>query len=150
VGLLAAFRRRPFLTETERAQLADGLAHARRHAGEPIELIIEARASEEPEARAAALLDAWTLPPAARARAVLIYACEATHRFAVVGGAEIRRIAPALFWDQVRAELARHFDDGRYCDGLFKVVARVAIQLHHHFHPTLPEDTPPAAPDGGG
>jgi uncharacterized membrane protein len=147
VELLRPFRR-PFLTETERAQLDDGLAHARRHAGEPIDLIIDARASGSPEARAASRFESWNLPAEAKRRAVLVYACAATRGFAVVGGEEIRRVAPEAFWAQVRGELQRHFDDERYCDGLFKAVAQVAIQLHFHFHPTLPEDAPSPLLDG--
>ena len=139
MDLLHPFRR-PLLTDTERAQLEDGLAHARQHAGEPIELVIDARASGDPEARAASCFETWAIPAAAKRRAVLVYACEVTRRFAVVGGEEIRQVAPPAFWTQLHAELQRHFDDARYCDGLFKVVAQIAIQLHHHFHPTLPDD----------
>lgn len=139
---LRAFRP-PFLADAERAQLLDGLAHACRHAGEPIGLIIDARASGEPEARAVSLFAAWEIPAAARPRAVLVYANAATRRFAVIGGEEIQQVAPPAFWTQVRSELQRHFDDERYCDGLFKAIAQIAIQLHFHFHPTLPEDAPP-------
>ena len=141
--------RRPFLTDAERVQLQDGLAHACRHAGEPIGLIIDARASGEPEARAVSVFENWDISTAARPRAVLVYANAATHRYAVVGGEEIRRAAPRAFWTQVCSDLQRHFDDERYCDGLFKAIAQIAIQLHFHFHPTLPEDAPPqlSAPD---
>jgi uncharacterized membrane protein YgcG len=135
--------RPPFLTDAERAQLQDGLAHACRHAGEPIGLIVDAQASGEPDARAVSLFESWDIATEARPRAVLVYANAATRRFAVIGGAEIRRVAPQAFWTQVRTDLQHHFDDERYCDGLFKAVAQIAIQLHFHFHPTLPEDAPP-------
>jgi uncharacterized membrane protein YgcG len=146
--LLRAFRP-PFLTDAERGQLLDGLAHACRHAGEPIDLIIDARASGDPEARAVSLFETWDISAAARPRAVLVYANAATRRFAVIGGEEIRRVAPQAFWAQVHADLQHHFDDERYCDGLFKAIAQIAIQLHFHFHPSLPEDAPPqtSAPD---
>jgi uncharacterized membrane protein YgcG len=145
---LRAFRP-PFLTDAERAQLQDGLAHACRHAGEPIGLIIETRASGESEARVVSLFETWDISTAARPRAVLVYANAATRRFAVIGGAEIQQVAPQAFWTQVNADLQHHFDDERYCDGLFKAIAQIAIQLHFHFHPTLPDDTPPgtSAPD---
>jgi hypothetical protein len=145
---LRAFRR-PFLTDAEREQLQDGLAHACLHAGEPIGLIVDARASGEPEARAVSLFETWDISPATRPRAVLVYANAATRGFAVIGGEEIRRVAPQAFWTQVCSELQRHFDDERYCDGLFKAIAQIGIQLHFHFHPTLLEDAPPqlSAPD---
>jgi uncharacterized membrane protein YgcG len=139
--------RRPFLTDTERGQLLDGLAHACRHAGESIGLFIEARASGEPEARAVSLFETWDISSTARPRAVLVYANAATRRFAVVGGDEIRRVAPQAFWAHLHSDLQHHFDDERYCDGLFKAIAQIAVQLHFHFHPTLPDDAaPPFAP----
>ncbi len=64
--------------------------------------------------------------------AILVYACAATRQFALVGGEAIRGIAPPTFWEQVRGELQRHFEDERYCDGLFKAVAQVAIELQRH------------------
>ncbi len=64
--------------------------------------------------------------------AVVVYACAATRQFAVVGGEEIRRLAPPAFWEQVQSELHRHFEDERYCDGLFKAIAQVAIELQRH------------------
>jgi uncharacterized membrane protein YgcG len=132
VGLLSAFRRRPFLTPTERQQLADGLAHACRHAQARISLDIDERPKGDPEVRALTLFREWDLPEAERPTAVLVYACAATRQFAVVGGEAIRRIAPPAFWEQVRGELQRHFEDERYCDGLFKAIAQVAIELQRH------------------
>jgi uncharacterized membrane protein YgcG len=153
VGLLSAFRRRPFLTPTEQQQLADGVAHACRHARARISLVIDEHAKGDPEARALTLLREWELPEAERPTAVLIYACAATRQFAVVGGEAIRRIAPPAFWDQVRGELQRHFEDERYCDGLFKAVAQVAIELHRHAASTSEEtigDDPMGSDRAGG
>jgi uncharacterized membrane protein len=56
-----------------------------------------------------------------------------TRRFAVVGGDEIRRVASQAAWDNLRRDLTRHFEEERYCDGLFKAVANVAIMLHGAF-----------------
>ena len=145
---LRAFRP-PFLADAERAQLLDGLAHACRHAGEPIGLIIDARASGEPEARAVSLFAVWEIPAAARPRAVLVYANAATRRFAVIGGEEIQQVAPPAFWTQVRSELQRHFDDERYCDGLFKAVATIAIMQRYLFVATdRCHSQPPPPPEG--
>jgi hypothetical protein len=141
VELPAAFRRRPFLTATEREQVEAGLATARRHAGAPIGLVIDDEPARDPAIRAEQLFREWDLPEVERPAAVLVYACAATRRFAVVGGEAIRRVAPQAFWDALDRDLTRHFGEGRYCDGLFKAVAQVAIQLQHHF----PRDAPPPA-----
>ena len=149
MGLLGTFRRRPFLTPTEREQIDAGLATARRHAEAPIGLFIDERAAPDPEIRARQLLRAWDLSERDRQRAVLVYACAATRRFAVVGGDEIRRVAPTAFWDNLHRDLTRHFEEHRYCDGLFKAIADVAIMLasvnvaSDCFHPQ-----PPPRPEG--
>jgi hypothetical protein len=133
MGLLAAFSRRPFLTETERAQIEAGLATARRHAGAPIELMIDKEPVEDPAVRAEELFREWDLPDTKRPTAVLVYACAATRRFAVAGGEAIRRAASQAFWETLDRDLTRHFEEGRYCDGLFKAVANVAIMQHSLF-----------------
>ena len=131
--LLGAFRRRPFLTPTERTQIEAGLATARRHAGAPIGLVIDQRAAADPEGRARQLFQDWKLSDAERSRAILLYACAATRRFAVVGGDEVRRVAAQAAWDTLQRDLTRHFEEERYCDGLFKAVANVAIMLRGAF-----------------
>ncbi len=112
--------------------MADGLAHACRHAQASITLVIDERPKGDPEARARALFQEWDLSEAERPMAVLLYACAATRQFALQGGEAIRRLTPPAFWDQVRGELQRHFEDERYCDGLFKAIAQVAIELQRH------------------
>ena len=151
MDLLGAFRRRPFLTPTEREQIEAGLATARRHAAAPIALIIDERAAGDPEVRARQLFQDWELADAKRSRAILVYACAATRRFAVIGGDEIRRVAPETFWKTLQGDLARHFEEARYCDGLFKAVANAAIMQHSAFVAAnschSPAQSPPAGSD---
>jgi hypothetical protein len=134
VDLLAAFRRPPFLTATERDQVEAGLATARRHAGTPLGLVIDDQPVADPAVRAEQFFREWDLLETERPAAVLVYACAATRRF-----------APQAFWEALDRDLTRHFEEGRYCDGLFKAIAQIAIQLQHHFprdsHP--PTDGPP-------
>lgn len=149
MGVLAAFRRRPFLTEGEREQIEAGLATARRHAGAPIGLVIDDEPAGDPAARADQLFREWVLPGTAHSVAVLVYACAASRRFAVVGGETIRLVAPQAFWETLDRDLTRHFEEGRYCDGLFKAIAQVAIQLQHHFPQPSPPSTAEDATDPG-
>lgn len=139
--MLTAFRRRRFLTVAERQQIEAALAEAGRHTRAQIGLVIEERSSADPQAHAHALFQQWDLPEAERATAVLVYIWAVTRQFALVGGEEIQRVAPRTFWELVDRELHHHFDEGRYCDGIFKAIAQVAVQLEHHFPRGLEEDT---------
>jgi uncharacterized membrane protein len=73
-----------------------------------------------------------------------VYASAASWTYAVVGGDEVRRVAPPAFWETVEAELKRHFDERRFCDGLFKALSQVAIQLKHHYPAAEAPDLRPA------
>ena len=151
MDLLGAFCRRPFLTPTEREQIEAGLATARRHAAAPINLFIDERTAADHDVRARQLFQDWELADPERSRAILVYVCAATRRFAVVGGDEIRRAAPEAFWDTLQRDLTRHFEEERYCDGIFKAVANVAIMQHSLFVSAngchSPAPSPPAGSD---
>ncbi len=133
MGLLGAFRWRRFLTATERDQIAAALAEASRHTCARIGLSIDEGATRDPQARARALFQEWQLPEGERSTAVLVYVCTTTRRFAIIGGGEVERLAPRTFWEVVDRDLHHHFEEGRYCDGIFKAIAQVALQLERLF-----------------
>ncbi len=141
MGFLNAFRWRHFLTETEREQVAAALDEAGRHTRAKIGLSIEAQATDDPHARARTLFLEWFLPEAERPTAVLVYICAATRGYAIVGGEEVHRVAPPTFWEVVDRDLSHHFEEGRYCDGIFKAIAQVAVQLERHFPPAPEKET---------
>jgi len=130
---LSAFRLRRFLTVTEREQIAAALAEAGRHTRARIGLSIDERAAADPQSRARARFAEWQLPEDERSTAVLVYVSAPSRTYAVVGGDEVARVAPQTFWEIVDRDLHHHFEEGRYCDGIFKAVAQVAIQLERHF-----------------
>ena len=133
MGLLDALRRRRFLTAAEREQIAAGLAEAGRHTRARIGLSIDERVSKDPQARAQALFQQWDLPEDEGPTAVLVYVSAPSRTFAIVGGDQVRRDAPLTFWESVERDFRHHFEDGRYCDGIFKAIAQVALQLERLF-----------------
>lgn len=130
---LSAFRLRRFLTVTEREQIAAALAEAGRHTRASIGLSIDERWAKAPQARARVLFEEWQLPEEERPTAVLVYVSAPSRTYAIVGGEEVHRVAPQTFWELVDRDLHHHFEEGRYCDGIFKAIAQVAIQLERHF-----------------
>jgi uncharacterized membrane protein len=150
VGLLDAIRSRRFLTAGEREQIAAALAEAGRHTCAWISLTIDEQATKDPQARARTLFRQWDLSEDERATAVLVYVCAPSRTFAVSGGEEVRRIAPRSFWEAVNRDLSHHFEEGRYCDGIFKAIAQVALQLERLFprNSEVNAEGRPAAPGG--
>ncbi len=137
MGFLDAFHRRRFLTASEREQITAALEEASRHTRARIGLFIDERSRRDSQTRAQAHFQEWDLPPSERPTAVLVYVCAPTRTFAIVGGDEIQRAAPRTFWELVDRDLHHHFDEGRYCDGIFKAIAQVAVELERRF----PRDT---------
>lgn len=136
--LLTAFALRRFLTETERGQIAAGLEEASRHTRARIGLRIDERKTRDPQIRARALFQEWKLSENERPTAILVYVSAGSRSFAVIGGDEIQRLASQTFWESVNRDLYHHFQEGRYCDGIFKAIAQVALELQHNF-PCEPE-----------
>ncbi len=138
---LLSFRLRRFLTVTEREQIAAALAEAGRHTRARIGLSIDERAARDPQARARALFEQWPLPEDERPTAVLVYVSAPSRSYAIVGGEAVQQRAPQAFWELVDRDLHHHFEEGRYCDGIFKAIAQVARELQRHF-PRQPEASP--------
>lgn len=139
---LLSFRLRRFLTVTEREQIAAALAEAGRHTRARIGLSIDERAARDPQARARALFEEWPLPEDERPTAVLVYVSAPSRSYAIVGGETLQRLAPQAFWELVDRDLHHHFEEGRYCDGIFKAIAQVARELQRHFPRPSEEETP--------
>lgn len=137
---LSGFRLQRFLTVTEREQIAAALAGAGRYTRARIGLSIDERAATDPQARARVHFQEWQLPEGERATAVLVYVSAPSRTYAIVGGEQVQKVAPQAFWELVDRDLHHHFEEGRYCDGIFKAIAQVAIQLECHF-PREPEQS---------
>ena len=129
------FGLRRFLTITEREQIEAALVEAGRHTRARIGLFIDERAAKRPQDRARAKFLDWQLSEDEQPTAVLVYVSAPSRTFAIVGGEEVRKLAPQNFWELVNRDLRHHFEEGRYCDGIFKAIAQVAIQLERHFPP---------------
>jgi uncharacterized membrane protein len=139
VRRLSAFHLRRFLTVTEREQIAAALVEAGRHTRARIGLSIDERAAKDPQARARIHFQEWQLPEGERPTAILVYVSAPSRTYAIVGGDEVQKVAPQTFWELVDRDLHHHFEEGRYCDGIFKAIAQVALQLQRHF-PREPEE----------
>ena len=77
---------------------------------------------------------------------VLIFIVPSRREFRVLGDSAIHACVGQARWDQVAADLGRHFAAGRYTEGLVAAVATVGRELARHF-PSAPGDNPDELPD---
>ncbi|WP_299760223.1 TPM domain-containing protein [uncultured Pontibacter sp.] len=64
---------------------------------------------------------------------VLFYVALEDHQFAVLGDAGINAIVPDHFWEDITAEVIKHFKQKKYADGLARGVRMAGEQLQAHF-----------------
>lgn len=64
---------------------------------------------------------------------VLFYVALEDHEFAVLGDAGINATVPDHFWEDITAEVIRHFKQKQYAEGLSKGILMAGEQLKAHF-----------------
>lgn len=64
---------------------------------------------------------------------VLFYVALEDHEFAVLGDAGINAIVPDNFWEEITAEVIKHFKQKQYAEGLTKGILMAGEQLKAHF-----------------
>ena len=64
---------------------------------------------------------------------VLYYLAVTNRKFAVIGDEGINARVKAGFWDEVKSMLEKHFNDGKFTEGLVKVILLTGLQLKEHF-----------------
>lgn len=112
---------------------------------------MEGRCPGDPAVRARQLFAALGMHQTARRNGALLYLAVRDRKFAVVGDDGIHRAVPAGFWEEVAAEMEREFRLGRFLEGMYRVIDRIAAEQRRHF-PRTPEDRNelPDAPSEGG
>jgi uncharacterized membrane protein len=64
---------------------------------------------------------------------VLFYVALEDHQFAVLGDAGINAIVPDHFWEDITAEVIKHFKQKKYAEGLASGIHMAGDQLRAHF-----------------
>lgn len=64
---------------------------------------------------------------------VLFYVALEDHEFAVLGDAGINAIVPENYWEEITAEVIKHFKQKQYAEGLSKGILMAGEQLKAHF-----------------
>lgn len=64
---------------------------------------------------------------------VLFYVAIKDHKFAVLGDAGINAVVPDNFWEDITAEVIKHFKQKQYAEGLATGIIMAGNQLKAHF-----------------
>jgi uncharacterized membrane protein len=132
-------RPRSFLTTAERESVLAAIRAAERRTSGEIRLHMERDLSAKPPvagdpyARARALFAGMGMHATEARNGVLFYLATRTRRFAVLGDEALHTQVGEAFWQEVAAQMAGHFAEDRFGDGLAAGIARVGERLAEHF-----------------
>jgi uncharacterized membrane protein len=128
-----------FFSERERHGIGGAIRKAESRTSGEIRVHVEGRCPGDPALRAGQLFAALGMHQTARRNGVLLYLAVRDRKFAVVGDEGIHLVVPDRFWEEVVAEMERHFRARRFLEGMCGVIERIGAELGRHF-PRTPED----------
>lgn len=122
-----------FLSEADRARVAEAIGLAERRTSGEIRVHLEDHIEDDVLDHAAFVFEELGMQRTRDRNAVLIYVCVADRKVAVVGDKGINDRVPPGFWTDVVAVLKLHFAAGRQADGLCEAVHLVGEKLKSFF-----------------
>ncbi len=132
-------RPRGFLRTDERAAVLAAIRAAELRTSGEIRLHMERDLPQKPPVagdpyvRARALFAAMGMHATEARNGVLFYLATRTRRFAVLGDEALHTRVGESFWQEVAAQMAGHFAEDRFGEGLAAGIARVGERLAAHF-----------------
>lgn len=128
-----------FLTEAERARVAQAVGEAELRTSGEIRVHIEDHIEEDVLQHAAFVFEELGMQRTKDRNGVLVYVSVGDRQVAVIGDKGINDHVPPRFWNDVLAVMQLHFAAGRRADGLCEAVRMVGEKLRD-LHPWHGED----------
>ena len=121
------------ITPEDEKQIMAAIAEAEQNTSGEIRVHVESNCEGEVLDRATAVFADLHMHQTKLRNGVLFYVALDDHQFAVLGDAGINAIVPEHYWEDVTAEVIRHFKQKKYADGLSKGIRMAGEQLKAHF-----------------
>jgi uncharacterized membrane protein len=124
----------PIFTPKEEQRIVAEIREAEHHTTGEIRVFVEAYSFHDlPVTRAAEVFALHKMAETKDRNGVLIYIAERSRQYAIWGDVGIHQLESQSFWHQEKAELKAHFREGRFAEGVIKVIHEVGRVLAHHY-----------------
>jgi uncharacterized membrane protein len=134
VRLLPASWIKSFLSVDEQQRVVNAIKEAERQTSGEIRLFIETRCRfVDPLDRAAELFFGLKMDATEQRNATLIYVAVRDRQYAIFGDDGIHQKVGTDFWQAMGRQLAPHFQNKHFDDGLIAVIAGIGAALKAHF-----------------
>jgi uncharacterized membrane protein len=129
-----------FLKQLSHEEIVAAIREAELKTSGEIRVFISHKPVEEPVAAAQAQFKRLGMTKTRERNGVLIFVAPEARRFAVVGDKGVHRQCGEEFWRELAAEMAGHFKQGDFSQGIIHGVRQAGRLLAEHF-PHRSDDT---------
>jgi len=124
---------RDTITPADEKKIMAAIADAEQNTSGEIRVHVESNCAGDELDRATEVFAELHMHQTKLRNGVLFYVAIDDRRFAVLGDAGINATVPENFWEDITAEVIRHFREKQYAEGLATGIRMAGEQLKAHF-----------------
>lgn len=122
-----------FFNETQQEAIGVSIANAELNTSGEIRVHLEEKCKTEPVQRAIQVFEQLAMHKTEHRNGVLFYLAVKDKKFAVIGDLGINDIVGENFWDDVKSEMLKKFQQGLFTEGLSNGIEMAGQKLKTHF-----------------
>jgi uncharacterized membrane protein len=122
-----------FYTEEEHSRIIASVKEAEKQTSGEIRIFIEPRCKVEVLDRAAFIFEQLGIHNTKHRNGVLFYMAHDDKKFAILGDAGINAVVEDNFWDNIKADMQKHFAEGKFTEGLISGIQETGEALKKYF-----------------
>ena len=127
------FLKKHIFSKAEVQQIANAIAAAEQKTSGEIRIYLEPKCAAEPLVRAHAIFQELEMEKTEARNGVLIYLAYKDKKFAICGDKAIHEISGQSFWDNVVAEMQKHFSKKEILKGVLLAIEMTGDKLQTYF-----------------
>lgn len=122
-----------FFTEKQQQEISLSIERAELNTSGEIRVHLEDKCKTEPVQRAIEVFEKLAMHQTEQRNGVLFYLAVKDKKFAVIGDQGINDLVNENFWEDVKSEMLRQFQQGKFTEGLSKGIEMAGEKLKNHF-----------------
>ena len=122
-----------FFSKTQQQAILNSIKAAELNTSGEVKVHIENHCKGPVLDRAAEIFSLLNMHKTKLRNGVLFYLAVKDHKFAILGDAGINSVVSGNFWDSIKEDMQKQFQQGKFTEGLSEGIQRAGEQLKVHF-----------------
>jgi uncharacterized membrane protein len=122
-----------FFSKDQKETILNAIREAELNTSGEIRVHIENECEEDVLDRAAFLFGKLKMDQTAQRNGVLFYLAIASRKFAILGDSGINQCVPENFWNEIKEDMAAHFANNEFTEGLTEGIRMAGNSLKEYF-----------------